>query len=235
MVANAAQLCHTVVISLSKDMLKFKGVTIFEFAFFRSIINLAAASFVVKFREKTTFFDSVPTELWPTMMIRSLAGSFNFLVYNTAVVYIPIGIHKIIMNMSVFTVAILAWVWLGERLVCFEIIAIFVAFSGVVLTSKGKDPQDGAFQADKTADNYFVGISLAILGCMLAAVTAVSSRKLKPVVPNVIIFNYDLCSTIITGSILLGIWIYSESLPYRFESKWTYLEILIAALMNYAA
>ena len=82
------------------------------------------------------------------------------------------------MNMSVFTVAILAWVWLGERLVCFEIIAIFVAFSGVVLTSKGKDLQDGASEADKTADNYFVGISLAILGCMLAAVTAVSSRKL---------------------------------------------------------
>ena len=80
-----------------------------------------------------------------------------------------------------------------------------------------------------------IGISLAILGCMLGAVTAVYSRKLKAVVPNVIIFNYALCSTIITGTIILGIWIYSESLPYRFASKWTYLEILIAAFMNYVA
>ena len=68
----------------------------------------------------------------------------NFLVYNSAVVFIPIGIHKIIMNMGVFAVAILAWVWLGERLICFEVIAIFVAFSGVALTSRGKEPEDGA-------------------------------------------------------------------------------------------
>ena len=70
---------------------------------------------------------------------------------------------------------------------------------------------------------------------MLGAVTAVSSRKLKAVIPNVIIFNYALCSTIITGSIILGIWIYSESLPYRFDSKWTYLELFTAAFMNYVA
>ena len=207
MVVNAAQLCHTVVISLSKDMLKFRGVTIFEFAFFRSIINLASASFVVKYREKTTFFDSVPTELWPTMMIRCLAGTFNFLVYNSAAVYIPIGIHKIIMNMGVFMVAILAWVWLGERLICFEVIAMFVAFGGVALTSKGKDPQDVTSENDTLTDNYMIGISLAILGCMLGAVDSVSVRKLKLVVSNVIIFNYALCSTIITGTIIIGFWI----------------------------
>ena len=235
MVINAAQICYTAVISLSKDMMKYRGVTLFEFAFFRSIINLASAAFVVKFKTKIGFFDSVPTELWPTLVIRCLAGTAGFIVYNAAIIYIPIGIFKIIMNMNLFMVAILAYCWLGEKLTCCETFAIFIAFGGVALTSRGEETQDGATEVEIPKNNYTIGISLAILASILAAMTAVSSRKLKPITPNVIIFNYALCSTVITGSIMAAIWIKSKSIPFRFESNWTYLEILIAAFMNYAA
>ena len=179
MVINAAQICYTVVITLSKDMIKFRGVTLFEFAFFRSIINLISAAFVVKFRAKTTFFESVPSHLWPILTVRCLAGTLNFIIYNAALIYIPIGIFKIIMNMNLFMVAILAWFWLGERLTCFEVIAIFVAFGGVALTSRTE--KESLKEGEVPTNNYPLGVSLAIVASIFAAVTAVSSRKLKKV------------------------------------------------------
>ena len=233
MVINAAQICYTVVIALSKDMLKFRGVTLFEFAFFRSIINLISAAYVVKLRHKTTFFESVPAELWPTLVVRCLAGTLGFLVYNASTVYIPIGIFKIIMNMNIYMVAILAWLWLGEKLTCFEVVAILVAFGGVALTGKHEDPSPDDTQAQD--NNYFLGMSLAVLASIMGAVTSVASRRLKTIAPNVIIFNYALCSTILTGSMIAIIWIQSGSTPYIFDSKWTYLEIFVAAFMNYVA
>ena len=87
MVVKTAQIYYRVIIVLAKDMLKLKGVTLFEFAFFRSIINLISAAQMVKLRHKTAFFESMPTELWLTLVIRCLAGTVGFLVHNASTVY----------------------------------------------------------------------------------------------------------------------------------------------------
>ena len=79
--------------------------------------------------------------------------------------------------MNLFMVAILAWFWLGEKLTCFEVVAIFVAFGGVSLTSRRKD--ETLHEGEVSDNNYPLGISLTIASCMLVAVTVVSARKLK--------------------------------------------------------
>ena len=103
--------------------------------------------------------------------MRCIAGSVGFLIYNTAIIYIPIGIFKIIMNMGLFMVAILSWLWLKEKLTLFEVIAMFVAFGGVILTSRGKESQETSFTEATLDDKYFTGITIAIIGSMLASVT----------------------------------------------------------------
>ena len=79
------------------------------------------------------------------------------------------------------------------------------------------------------------GIILAIFAAIMMSIVGVSSRKLKEVNTTVIIFNYALVSTLITGSILIGLCIKNDVKPFIFESNWTYLEILAAALVNYLA
>ena len=83
--------------------------------------------------------------------------------------------------------------------------AILVAFGGVALTGKHEDPSPDDTQAQD--NNYLLGMSLAVLASIMGAVTSVASRRLKTIAPNVIIFNYALCSTILTGSMIAIIWI----------------------------
>ena len=160
------------------------------------------------------------------MALRCVVGTVAFLVYTTAPIYISIGIFQVVMNMSIFGAAFLAWAWLGERLTLCEMIAMFIAFGGVALTSKVGE--------DQSNESLF-GIALALLAAVLMSVVSVSSRKLKPVNTTVVIFNYALASTLITGSILLWLSIQMGKVPFLFLSNWTYLEILAAAIVNYLA
>lgn len=211
---------------MAKDMMTKRGVSVFEFAFFRSVTNLASSAFLVKYKYETTYFSSVPRDLRLTMALRCVVGTVAFLVYTTAPIYISIGIFQVVMNMSIFGAAFLAWAWLGERLTLCEMIAMFIAFGGVALTSKVGE--------DQSNDGLF-GIALALLAAVLMSVVSVSSRKLKPVNTTVVIFNYALASTLITGSILLWLSIQMGKVPFLFLSNWTYLEILAAAIVNYLA
>ena len=211
---------------MAKDMMTKRGVSVFEFAFFRSVTNLASSAFLVKYKYETTYFSSVPRDLRLTMALRCVVGTVAFLVYTTAPIYISIGIFQVVMNMSIFGAAFLAWAWLGERLTLCEMIAMFIAFGGVALTSKVGE--------DQSNDGLF-GIALALLAAVLMSVVSVSSRKLKPVNTTVVIFNYALASTLITGSILLWLSIQMGKVPFLFLSNWTYLEILGAAIVNYLA
>ena len=211
---------------MAKDMMTKRGVSVFEFAFFRSVTNLASSAFFVKYKYETTYFSSVPRDLRLTMALRCVVGTVAFLVYTTAPIYISIGIFQVVMNMSIFGAAFLAWAWLGERLTLCEMIAMFIAFGGVALTSKVGE--------DQSNDGLF-GIALALLAAVLMSVVSVSSRKLKPVNTTVVIFNYALASTLITGSILLWLSIQMGKVPFLFLSNWTYLEILAAAIVNYLA
>ena len=211
---------------MAKDMMTKRGVSVFEFAFFRSVTNLASSAFLVKYKYETTYFSSVPRDLRLTMALRCVVGTVAFLVYTTAPIYISIGIFQVVMNMSIFGAAFLAWAWLGERLTLCEMIAMFIAFGGVALTSKVGE--------DQSNESLF-GIALALLAAVLMSVVSVSSRKLKPVNTTVVIFNYALASTLITGSILLWLSIQMGKVPFLFLSNWTYLEILAAAIVNYLA
>ena len=57
---NLCELLYTVLLTLVKDMMNYRAVGIFEFAFFRSVINMVVSGILVKYKYNTTFFTSVP-------------------------------------------------------------------------------------------------------------------------------------------------------------------------------
>ena len=62
---------------------------------------------------------------------------------------------------------------------------------------------------------------------------AVVTRKMKETNFGLLQFNQALISTIFCGSIMVGVSIYSKSVPFMYESYWTYAELIAAALANY--
>ena len=91
LLVNIFQICYTILLSLVKDMTTKRNVGIFEFAFFRSLINMVMSAQVVR-QYNVSFYDSVPHNLRPIMFWRSLIGTLGFLSYTTAPMYIPIGV-----------------------------------------------------------------------------------------------------------------------------------------------
>ena len=130
---NIFQVSYTILVSLVKDMTTNRNVSVFEFAFFRSVINMIMSALVIR-RSGVAFYESVPMSLRPVMFSRSIIASLGFITYTTAPMYIPIGVFQVIMNLSMFAAAILAWLWLNEKITSVEVFAMFIAFYGIYLT-----------------------------------------------------------------------------------------------------
>ena len=62
---------------------------------------------------------------------------------------------------------------------------------------------------------------------------SVITRKMKETNFAVLQFNQALMSTIICGSIMVMVSIHSKSMPFIYESYWTYAELVAAAIANY--
>ena len=74
LLVNIAEICYTLLQTLSKDMLTYRDVHIYEFAFFRSLFNLGASALIVK-SERKNFFADIPKDLTPTLLVRCAVGT----------------------------------------------------------------------------------------------------------------------------------------------------------------
>ena len=91
LIVNLFQISYTILLSLVKDMTTQRNVGVFEFAFFRSLINMFLSYQVVRYAD-VSLYDGVPKEHRPFMFVRSIAGTIGFIAYTTSPMYIPIGV-----------------------------------------------------------------------------------------------------------------------------------------------
>ena len=71
----------------------------------------------------------------PALILRSLVGSFGYILDVLAVKYISLGIFTSILNSYVFITVILSYVFIGDRILPLEGLAMVGAFSGIVILS----------------------------------------------------------------------------------------------------
>lgn len=113
-------------------MLTNRGVTVYEFAWFRSLFNMIASFFIMK-HVKVEVSKDIPSSLYFPLAVRSLTGTFAFLCFVGAVYYLPLSIFFIIFNAAPFSTAVLSWCWNREKITVFEIFAMICAFVGVIM------------------------------------------------------------------------------------------------------
>ena len=113
-------------------MITKRSVGVFEFALFRSVINMIMSAQVVR-QNGFSFYECVPESLRCLMHWRSGITCLGFIAYTTAPMFIPIGVFEVIFNLAAFAAAIIAWAWLNEKITAFEFGALIVALFGVYL------------------------------------------------------------------------------------------------------
>ena len=112
--------------------------------------------------------------------------------------YLPLSVFFIVMNVTPFLVAILACLWLKEKISIVEVFCMIGAFGGILLVSLTK-PVEEEVDDESGSDTYNIGLLCALGSAFCVAITLVTTRKLKALSVYVIQWYYALTSTVTTA------------------------------------
>jgi len=112
-------------------------------------------------------------------------GVFNsalpFSLFAYAVMHISTGLSAILNAAVPLFAAVVAWVWLGDRLNRWRIAGLFIGFMGVTLLASNQT----SFHSDANPDARLWGQYTAIAACLLATLCyAISGSFTKKYMPN---------------------------------------------------
>jgi len=113
---------------LSAEVKWIEGIPVFEKMFFRSLFGLIMVS-IILWREKISFWGNKRFAL----MGRGLTGLVSTFLYYMALSYAPLAETVTLSNTYPFLLAVLCWIFLGEKIKRFHIIALTLSFAGAVL------------------------------------------------------------------------------------------------------
>ena len=133
------------------------------------------------------------------LLVRFFTGAIGSPCYFAAIKYIPVSKANIVTSTNPLWVSLIAYLVLKEPMTCLEVIALFSAFSGVVVI----------FNSDYsnlyTGDQHMktVGICLVLVFLVFRVASAITRRKLKNLhyvyAPFYISFGRFLCSLGLIG------------------------------------
>jgi drug/metabolite transporter (DMT)-like permease len=157
----------------------------------------------------------------PILLISLFTSAIPFASFAFAVLHITTGLSAILNATSPMFAALVAWLWLGQRLTALRAIGMVIAFAGVVLLA-------GA-QAALKGDDALLSI-LAVLACLLAALCyGGSGNVVKERLPH-------LHPWVIAGGTMLGatLWLAVPcllTLPAANPSAKAWSAVLVAAVL----
>ena len=82
---------------------------------------------------------------------RCLAGVLAFFAVSKTVSMIPLTLFQVISQLCPFFSGLLAFLWLGEKLAAFQIVAMVISFGGIAIVSfSGDAPEESGITEDKS-------------------------------------------------------------------------------------
>ena len=200
----------------------------YELAFFRSFYNLTASSLYLKFSDAKLREGLDESKRWP-LLTRSISGTICFITLTFAVKYLPLAIFFVSFNACPFLVAIMACLWLKERITLVEIICMVGAFGGILLVGFSKEVDEDTPSVE--LEYYKIGLMCAAITVFANAISLVTTRRLKGLSVFVIQWYYAMMSTVVTG---ICVWSQEKSFYIAFtESTWqVWVLIVILSILN---
>ncbi len=134
------------------------------------------------------------------MWRRSLAGTTSMLCTFFALTHMPLADATALLNTTPLFIAALAWVTLRERLSSLVVVALGVAFAGILLVERPGLRGDG-----------FAGL-VALLAGAGSAVAMVSLRRLSGETPEAVVVHFSATATGVLGALSLA-WVATRGAP----------------------
>ena len=121
------------------------------------------------------------------LVIRGVFGSGGFICFYAAVIHLPLAEATVIHHISPVLTAVVAALWLGERLERRVLVGMALAFAGVILIAK----PTALFGDDAAASNIsWSYVAVGVAGALLASFAYVAVRKLGETEPPILVVFY---------------------------------------------
>ena len=121
------------------------------------------------------------------LVLRGVFGSGGFICFYAAVIHLPLAEATVIHHISPVLTAVVAALWLGERLERRVLVGMALAFAGVILIAKPA----ALFGDDAAASNIsWSYVAVGVAGALLASFAYVAVRKLGETEPPILVVFY---------------------------------------------
>ncbi len=148
---------------------------------FRSALIMIVAG-VIFFKKKKSFKN---LSSYRILLIRVVAGTLGIVLNFYAYSHLVLSDADVILRLNSIFVIIFSWLFLNEKAESYQILAIVVAFIGVV------------FIARPSFSSEFIPYLVALCGCLFAAIAYTSLRAMSGKVdPLTIIFAFSAFTTL---------------------------------------
>ena len=121
------------------------------------------------------------------LVLRGVFGSGGFICFYAAVIHLPLAEATVIHHISPVLTAVVASLWLGERLERRVLLGMALAFAGVILIAQPAALFGGDAAAAGISWTY---VAVGVAGALLASFAYVSVRKLGETEPPILVVFY---------------------------------------------
>jgi drug/metabolite transporter (DMT)-like permease len=117
-------------------------------------------------------------------------GAFNsalpFALFAYAVLHISTGLSAILNAAVPLFAAMVAWVWLGDRLNLWRIAGLIIGFMGVALLASNQTNYHSAANPDASAWGQYTAIAACLLATLCYAISGSFTKKYMPNLPPLV-------------------------------------------------
>lgn len=113
--------------------LKYVNISSFEINYWIALIMLIVNFWIIKYRN--AFILDIPRKYHKVIILRSICGFVGYIGQVTAVKYMPVSTASCIFFTCPIWTALLAFLFLKEKINIYDVIQIVSAFLGIIIIS----------------------------------------------------------------------------------------------------
>ena len=142
------------------------------------------------------------------LLLRGLFGSGGLMCYYAAVSHLPLAEATVIHQISPVLTAVVAAIWIGERLQARILIGMVLAFGGVVMIAQPTSLLDTAGEAGDIAWQF---VLIGAVGALFASLAYVAVRRLgRTEPPLLVVFYFPIVTVPISLPFAIREWVWPD-------------------------
>jgi len=143
------------------------------------------------------------------LLLRGLFGSGGLMCYYAAVSYLPLAEATVIHQISPVLTAIVAAIWIGERLQARVLIGMVCAFGGVVMIAR---PAALLGEANGSGEVAWQYVLIGVAGALFASLAYVAVRRLgRTEPPLLVVFYFPIVTVPLSLPFAVRDWVWPDA------------------------